>query len=141
MTVMRVQINSDRRPAGRTYGDVRRIRSEALCDGALLEAGVDSHAVAQETSVCDHDAVVDAKPFVGGKYAATPLAGHDAHHVLETLVAADASDDKHLFGSDVRHGTFGDFDEHRKDVLLEREAEIGGGYGVDGRVELCDARL
>lgn len=109
---MRVQTSPSEWPVGRTYGDVRRIGPETLCDGALLEAGVDAHAMAQETGVCDHDAVVDAESFVGGKYAAAPLAGHDAHHVLETLVAADASHDEHLFGSNVRHGTFGDFDEH-----------------------------
>ena len=74
----------------------------------------------------NHDAVVDAEAFVGGVDVPATVGGHDAHHLLQAVVAADAADDEDLRGVDVRHGALGDLDEHGEDGFLEGEAEVGG---------------
>jgi hypothetical protein len=41
-----------------------------------------AHAEAKESSLCNHDSVVDTEPFICRENASTSFSGHDTHHVL-----------------------------------------------------------
>ena len=72
----------------------------------------------------NHDSIVDAKPLIRSKDATTTLTRHESHHLLETQIATDTTDDQNLRTSHVRHSSFGDLDQHGVNGLLQREAEV-----------------
>lgn len=94
------------------------VRPESLCTGAFLETGGEPCLVRQQPGVRNHDSVVDAEALVGRVDAASALAGHEAHHLLDALVAAHAADDQDLVAADVGHGPLRDLDEHGEDGFL-----------------------
>ena len=92
-------------------------------------------------------------PLVCGENITSAFPRHDAHHLLQTLIAcppqsaprvqgvrgsrtampadqkrrtltAYAAHDKDFFASDVRHCPLGDLHEHGEDMLLQRKAQI-----------------
>ena len=72
----------------------------------------------------NHNTVVNAEALICSKHVPATFAGHDAHHLLESLVAADAADDEHIAAANVRHGALRDLDKHGKHVLLQTETKI-----------------
>lgn len=80
-------------------------------------------------------------PLICGEHLPTPFLSHNAHHLLQSLIAcnnsssktrqplrdrltSNTSDDENLPAADVRHRTLGDLDQHGKDGLLQRKAQI-----------------
>jgi len=121
-------------------------RPEPLCACRLFQRGPKAHLVRQQPGMRDHDTIVDAEALVGGVDAPAAIPRHEAHHLLQTLVAADAADDQHLSGADVGHGALGDLDEHGEDGFLQGEAEVltGGLLGaldVHQRLRLARQQL
>lgn len=72
----------------------------------------------------NHDAIINAEPLIHGKYTATSLLGHARNHFLKPLIAAHATNDKDLATAHMRHGPLRNLNQHGKDCLLQREAEI-----------------
>lgn len=75
----------------------------------------------------NHYAIINTEPLVCSKNTATALSSHLSHHLLQTLVAADAANNQDLITADVGHGALGNLDEHSKDGLLQAEAQVLGG--------------
>lgn len=71
-----------------------------------------------------HDAVVDAEPLVGCKYAAASIPRHDSHHLLQALIRANSPDNKHLLAPYMCHGPLRNLHQHCINRLLQREAQI-----------------
>ena len=111
--------------------DMNFIRSKPLGDaGALDRDDANTNFEGQQARVSNHNTIIYAKPLVCAKDAAASVPRHDAHHLLQALVAPDPAHHEHLGGADMRHGALGSLDKHAKEGFLEREAEVGGGDWV-----------
>jgi len=100
------------------------IRPESLRASTLFHWSLKAHPETQKAGLCDHNAVVDAEPFVSSEHPSASLLGHNGHHLLEPYITADAANNQNFFTSDVSHCTFRYFHKHGEDGLLQRETQV-----------------
>lgn len=105
---------------------VNFICSKSLRTSTVLQRSTESCLKCQQTSMSDHDAIVDTEAFVSRIHASTPFLGHLSHHLLQALVTAYAADDEYLITAHVRHGALGDLHEHGENGLLQTETQVLG---------------
>lgn len=84
----------------------------------------------------NHDAIVDTESLIHGKDTAASLLSHARNHLLQSLVAAHATDDEDLAAAHVRHGPLRNLNQHGKDCFLQGKAEI-----LDGEARALGSAL
>mmetsp|Transcript_35397 Transcript_35397/g.92612 ORF Transcript_35397/g.92612 Transcript_35397/m.92612 type:complete len:398 (-) Transcript_35397:111-1304(-) len=100
------------------------VSAESLSDSAVAHGSRGASPKHFPACLCDHCAVVDAEAHVRRVQSSLSFAGHDAHHLLQSLVASHTTHNKHLGRVAMRHCSLSNFNEHRKDRLLERKAKV-----------------
>ena len=104
--------------------NVNLIRAKSLCASAVVQLRFKSSPVCKQSSMSNHDPVIDAKPFVSRIDTPSSFHRHQPHHLLQPLITAHPSNNQNLTRPDMRHRPLRNLHQHRKHRLLQRKAQI-----------------
>lgn len=79
------------------------VRSVSLNASSLHPGSTALAFVLEQSSDCNHNAVIYAESLIRRVKSCIPFFTHDAHHFLQSLIASHAAHDQHLVRSHVCH--------------------------------------
>ncbi|CUS11212.1 unnamed protein product [Tuber aestivum] len=92
--------------------------------------------IRQQTSMSNHNPIIDAKPLIRSINIPTSIPSHQPHHLLQALVAPNPTNNKNLLATNVRHSPLRYLNKHSEYRLLQGETKILAGDWLTLRREL-----